>query len=306
MKVVKALPQHFDYIYEQWKRLFADDDFGSIDFYFEQVYNPENSWVLLDEQEELVSCCQLHPHQMVLHDKIIETTLIVGLFTVSHRQNQGHMKYLLNEIITRQENVEMLTLIQTYDSTMYRSFGFEPVYEQLVYSIDRSMIEVMDSMGVRLNVANKDLLQLYQFYTQYFNGYFVREEEYYVSMKQSLRAEDGRYIGVYDNDTNLRASIRMIARGNKAVIDELVYKDTISILKLLSFVLSQYPKVEVVTTLVEDLQKIIPMATLRRRVSTHVRLNQPHVFERLYKVKVRTADSAMKAFRKPLFNSDYY
>ena len=120
---------------------------------------------------------------------------------------------------------------------------------------------------MRLNIANADLLELYQYYTKYFNGYFVRNEAYYEQMKQHLRAIDGRYIGVYDAQGELRASVRMSSKSQEAMIDEIVYKDTASILKLLSFVLSQYSSLQLHMSLVEDIKKIVPEALVSKQVA---------------------------------------
>ena len=80
-------------------------------------------------------------------------------------------------------------------------------------------------------------------------------------------------------------------------------KDTASILGRLS---SQYSSLQLHMSLVEDIKKIVPEALVSKQVHLYARLNHSSLFERLYNVKVRTSDSAINAFQKPLFNSDSY
>lgn len=303
MKVMKASEAHRSIIYEHWKQYFMQDP-RNIDSYFEHFYNGEQSYVLLDEQQAIASC-QVAPHQMVLHGKTIDTSILHSFYTIEERRYQGYLEYLLNRVLMERENLELITLVHQRDFDL-NQFRFEPVFFHQVCNIKRNMIPITDSSGVRLNIANADLLELYQYYTKYFNGYFVRNEAYYEQMKQHLRAIDGRYIGVYDAQGELRASVRMSSKSQEAMIDEIVYKDTASILKLLSFVLSQYSSLQLHMSLVEDIKKIVPEALVSKQVHLYARLNHSSLFERLYNVKVRTSDSAINAFQKPLFNSDSY
>lgn len=298
VEVIKAKEMHQAIIYDNWKKLFGWEDFGSIDFYFDKIYNKENSYVLL-EGGQLVASCQVHPHKMVLHEKIIDTSMIVGAFA----NTEDSLKYLMNRVLLEREKLELLTL--TGDKNL-EWLGFEPAYYHDVYTISRAMVPIMDSGGVRLSVSNPDLLELYRYYTKYFNGYFVRDESYYEWMKQKLKAQNGHYVGIYDAQQDLRASIRLVGQNGSARIEELIYKDTLSVLKLLSFVLSQYPLVEVSVTLVEDLSKIVKESIVKRRIALYGKLNNPALFERLYHVKVKTVDSALNAFSRPLFNNEIY
>lgn len=274
-----------------------------IDYYFNG--DLDNYYVLI-EDDQLISCLEVLTQELVLHERVIDTSLIKNLFTVPEKQGQGYMKYLLNRVLMEREKLEMVTLLYCEEASDFKAFGFEPVYHQNEYTITRSMLGPLDSRGVRLNVELADLLSLYQFYTSYFNGYFVRNEAYYNRRTEELSQLGGRYIGVYNQGGDLRASLRMIEKGHIAHVDELIYKDTVSILKLIGFLLSQFQTVKVSTTLVEDLRKIIPEAKVERTASMVARLNSPQLFERLYNVKVKTSDSAFNAFGRPLFNSDFY
>lgn len=303
MKVTRASDVHKDIIRQHWHQIFTKEQVGDIDYYFDELYDAQNCIVLVENNQVLASC-QIHPYQMMCHDRIIETSLLHGFYTIEERRHEGLMKHLIHRVLMEREYLELLTLVAGDVEMDMTPFNFEPVFYQQVYTIRRSMIPIMDSTGVRLNIADSELLELYQYYTKYFNGYFIRNESYYEQMKQTLRHNDGRYVGVYDTQGDLRASIRLKVKNQEAQVDELIYKDTASILKLLSFVLSQFQTIVLHVSLAEDIQKIVPEALVIKEISLYARLNQPSLFERLYKVKVKTSDSALNAFQRPLFNSE--
>lgn len=305
MKIRLARPSDNLTLYNHWKDVFNFDDYGSIDAYFEHVYKPENCYVLLID-DEIACSLMVHPHKMVLHQKVVEVAFIVGVYTIEKYRHQGHMKTLLNYVLKDLEYNYLLTLIQAYHPDLYTQFGFENVYQQRVYQVKRSMIKPMDSVGIKISQNLADNVELYQFYTKYFNGYFVRDEEYYHRMMKLVAAENGQYVSLYNHENDLTAHLRMVVHDQDVIVDELLYKDTASLIKILSYVMSKYPRLEVHVSMVEDLEKLLGAIHLRDEVSMMVKLNDENCFERLFNVKVKRADSAMKAFSKPLFNTDFY
>lgn len=305
MKIRKAKVSDGETLYRHWKNIFKFDDFGSIDAYFEHVYNPGNCYVLLID-DQIVSSLMVHPHQMVLHQKVIEVALIVGVYTIEEYRHQGHMKTLLNYVLRDLEHNYLITLIQAYNPELYSQFGFEKVYQQRVYQVKRSMIKPMDSVGIKISQNNQDNVELYQYYTKYFNGYFVHDEAYYEKILKLVLAENGQLVSLYNSDQDLVAHLRMVVHDQDVIVDEVLYKDTASLIKILSYVMSKYPRLEVRVSMVEDLEQVLGAIYLRDEVSLMAKLNDSELFERLFNVKVKRADSALKAFAKPLFNSDFY
>ena len=303
MKIRVGHPEDKSIIHSHWKDVFEFDDFGSIDAYFEHVYKPENSYVLIIDNH-IVSSLMVHPHELVLHQKVVEVAFIVGVYTIEDYRHQGHMKTLLNYVLKDLEKNYLLTLIQAYHPALYTQFGFEEVYKQKVYQVRRSMIKPMDSTGIKVSQNPKDNLDLYNYYTKYFNGYFVRDEAYYTQMMKLLAAENGQYVSLYNED--LVAHLRFVVHNQDVIVDEILYKDTNALIKILNYVLTKYPRLQVHVTMVEQLDQLFGAKLLHEEVSLMVKLNDSQLFERLFNVSVKKADSALKAFSKPLFNSDFY
>ncbi len=292
-------------LYHQWKEVFKFDDYGSIDAYFEYVFKPKNCYVLIIDNQ-IVSSLMVHPKQMVLHQKIVDVAFIVGVYTIEEYRHQGHMKTLMNYVLKDLEYNYLLTVTQAYSPELYAQFGFEPVFQQRVYQVKRSMIKPMDSVGIRISQELKDNVQLYQYFTKFFNGYFVRDEAYYETMMKVVAAENGQYVSLYNQQQEMVAHLRMVVHDQEVIVDEVLYKDTASMIKILSYVMSKYPRLEVHVSMVENLEKLMGAIHLRNEASMLVKLNDSQLFDRLFKVKVKSADSAMKAFSKPLFNTDFY
>lgn len=288
-----------------WKEVFKFDDFGSVDAYFEHVYKPENAYVLIIDNQ-IVSSLMVHLHDLVLHEKVVEVAYIVGVYTIESYRHQGHMKTLLNYVLKDLEKNYLLTFIQAYNPNLYAQFGFENVYQQRVYQVRRSMIKPMDSVGIKISQNFEDNLELYKYYTKYFNGYFVRDPQYYDRMMKLLAAENGQYVSLYDQEQDLMAHLRFVVHNQDVIVDEILYKNTDSLIKILNYVLTKYPRLEVHVSLNEKLDQVFGAVHLRDEVSLMVKLNDSQLFERLFNVNVKKADSAMKAFSKPLFNSDFY
>lgn len=304
MKIRIALEADKEIIHQHWKEVFEFDDFGSVDAYFEHVYKNENCYIL-EENNQIVSSLMVHPRLMVLHQKVVEVAFIVGVYTLPAYRYQGMMKTLLNYVLKDLEKNYLLTLIQAYHPQLYLQYGFEEVYTQNVYQVRRSMIKPMDSAGIRISQNLSDNVDMYQYYTKFFNGYFVRDETYYEQMMKLLAAENGQYISLY-HQQQLVAHLRFVVHDQSVLVDELLYRDSGSLVKILNYVLTKYPRLEVSVTKIENLEKLVGAKLLREDVSMMVKLNDSQLFERLFKVQVKRADSALKAFSKPLFNSDFY
>lgn len=262
MLIRVAKPSDTETLYLQWKDVFKFDDYGSIDAYFEFVFKPENCYVLIIDNQ-IVSSLMVHPKQMVLHQKVIDVAFIVGVYTIEEYRHQGHMKTLMNYVLKDLEYNYVLTLTQAYSPEVYAQFGFEPVYQQRVYQVKRSMIKPMDSVGIKISQELKDNVELYQYFTKFFNGYFVRDESYYEKMMKIVAAENGQYVSLYNQQQEMVAHLRMVVHDQDVIVDEVLYKDTASMIKILSYVMSKYPRLEVHVSMVENLEKLMGAIHLR-------------------------------------------
>ena len=79
-------------IYRWWKGIFAEDDGGHSDYYFEHYYQSKQSYALVDDKDELISSCQVHTKTLMFNQKPLQVSLIVGVFTLPKYRKQGYMK----------------------------------------------------------------------------------------------------------------------------------------------------------------------------------------------------------------------
>lgn len=286
---------------QYWLHYFGNEDPSSIEYYFQYQFSKEKSYVLM-LGEELIGSLTVEPYAMSLHGKVLQTSLIVGVFVVEHHRKKGYMSYMMDTITKYLEDREILTCIQEQESGLYDRYGFEDVYIQNVWEVKRYMVEPMSSEGIRYVLDPQDCLELYDHFTRYFTGYFKRDLKYYEDLRREVHLSKKQMISYYRNQ-QLMATGLVVFDKEVGYVSELLYRDSHSMLVVLNYFLSMVPTLKVHTSKVEDLSLVIDDATAKDQVWMKVRLNDKDSFNRLYKVNILSARSAMNAFGKPVFNT---
>ncbi len=286
---------------QYWIHYFSDNDPSAIEYYFQHQFKPEKSYVLM-LGDELIGSATLEPYLMELHGKVLKTTLIVGIFVVEQHRGQGYMTFMLETLIDYLADKEILTCIQEAVVGLYDRYGFEDVYPQQIWEIKRYMIPPMGSEGIRYLLDPQDCLELYEHFTRYFTGYFKRDIKYYEDLRKEVHLTKKQMISYYSQN-QLMATGLVVFDQEVGYVSELLYRDSHSLLMVLNYFLSMVPTLKVHTSKVEDLSKIIEEASPTNANWMKVRLNDRESFNRLYKVNILSAKSAMNAFGKPLFNT---
>ncbi len=294
-------PDEVSLLKEYWLHFFSQPDPLAIDYYFQYEFRCDKTYVLILDGE-LIGSATLEPYEMELHGKVLQTSLIVGVFVVEKFQGQGYMTFMMNYLTKFLESREMVTCIQEEVEGLYNRYGFEDVFPQNVWEIKRYMIPPMSSEGIRYVLDPVDCLELYEYFTRYFTGYFKRDVRYYENLRQEVHVTKKQMISFYEHQ-QLMATGLVIFDQEIGYVTELLYRDSKSLLTVLNYFLSMVPTLKVHTSKIEDLSKIIEEATAESSNWMKVRLNDKDAFNRLYKVDIKRAQSAMTAFGKPVFNS---
>lgn len=290
-------------IYRQWKTAFRDDDGGSIDFFFDYLYRNEDS-VVLEEHQKIVTSLQSRPKVLRLFGNNIAVNYLVGVVTLPEFRRQGYMDQLMNAVLAESEHQYLMTVLQAYNPKVYEKYGFETVIETQESKIRASMLPVIDDYGVKEVRDPFALKACYDRFTQYFTGYFVRTIDDFNSLIESVDAEGGKIIGLYDED-DLVAYSFIYFNDAGARLDELCYDKASSLLRLISYGLRRTGEVTCVTSTSERLNRVIPGIESIRKPWLMARVNDTAHFDQLYHIKIISAYSAFNAFSIPLFNHDY-
>lgn len=299
----QARPEEKGIIYKLWKEAFSFDDNGSIDYYFDHYYQESES-IVLEAQGVIVASLQSRVKTLMLFGNALQVNYIVGVVTAEPYRRQGYMKKLLSAVLADSEKHYLFTVLQAYQPKVYESFGFETVIENKETLVTRSMLAKVNATGVSYNVKAEDALALYQKFTTHFTGYFLRTQEEMERLIEGVRAEGGEVLGVYQQQ-ELVAYGFALKDSHGLRLDEVCYGDSNALLKLISYGLQQNEQVTFVSSTQEKVQKIIPQSHPKKVPFMMARVNQPHLFEKLYHVRIISSYSAFNAFSIPLFNRDY-
>lgn len=114
-------------------------NFESQDEYFINAFIPENVLVN-DVNGYVVASMQTNYHPMILHNKRLSASVAFGQF---YDRSKG-IKYfdaLKEEAFEQQRYKTLVTIIPTNNPVEYERYGFEPIYNQRLYTISRSNLK---------------------------------------------------------------------------------------------------------------------------------------------------------------------
>ncbi|MBP3399721.1 MAG: GNAT family N-acetyltransferase [Erysipelotrichaceae bacterium] len=189
--VTKALPQDKAQVLALWKEAFSFDDGGYTKFFFDRYYRNHQTFVL-KEDNTVISSAIKTPHSLMLHGKMIQASMIVGVATKEDHRHQGHFHRLMNAVLDECEHQELVTLIQAYDPELYKEFGFEVVYKRKQILIKRADVPQLADTGITYRLDFKNLMKVYSQFTAKFDGVMMRDENYFRDLAHEVEAQGGK------------------------------------------------------------------------------------------------------------------
>ncbi len=302
MKLCKASATDKEILYKQWKEAFEHDDGGSIDHYFNAYYNPKECY-LLKEGNVILSSLQVHRHILVLQGKRVEAAFIVGVLTPPEFRKKGYMKHLMDEVLDILDHQCLITVLQAYIPEIYEPFGFQKIYRRKRFTVDKSMVPVLSSQGISYAVEANVLLPFYKQFTSHFDGYFLREEGYFEKRFAELKAESDKVMILKEQGV-IKGYCMFSVQQKQIDIDEILYVDAISLLKMVSTLLNGKDKVVLHVSANEDLTRIFPGSIAHLEEYMSVRINDFDLFNKLFETRASNALQAMTLGGKPLWIHD--
>lgn len=302
--ISKALPQEKKTLYGIWKQVFSGDDGGYTDYFFQSLYRSENTYVY-KEAGNIVSTLMRIPHDMMLHDRPVRCSMILGVATLANYRRQGYMHAMMNDVLDEAEHQELVTMIQAYNPSIYTQFGFEMVYYRRRTTIHRSQVPVFNNEGLTYKIEPKDLLEVYLNYSKRFNGYILRDEAYYEKYVQEVNAEGGKIVAYYDKNNQIQGYAALYQSAQGIELKECLYLTSAALLKLINLGLQLKEEVLLHTTNSEEFSRILPGLTWQDYGFTMARINDYELFNRFYHCQVSTVKEAFALSGKPLFMHEY-
>lgn len=175
---------------ELWYECFLEHDSkASIDYYFENSFDLEHTFVL-EVAGEIVTSLQLNQHYLI-KDKLIEpVSFIIGVATFNKHRKKGYMRILLEYAINyaRDNYQQNYMILQAYNWDIYRPFGFEERYYKSNNNYQIAELEKYPIVELH-EFDDVMLLEIYQEYTKNFDGYKQRDEKYFVEMMKANQVD---------------------------------------------------------------------------------------------------------------------
>lgn len=292
-------------IKKMWNQCFPQEEESYIDYYFDEVYKPDNTIILIDNGI-VQSSLQRIPHEMMFNNRVIRTSMIVGVTTLPQYQKQGNMKKLMSVVMDEIEHQELITLVQAYNPSLYESYGFKMIYNHKEATFTRNLIEKISNDGCSYDIRSEDMLQLYATFVKRFNGYYIRDVENFNQLKKEISAQRGKILGYYNEKGQLQAYATCLFTNKEVVMEEIIYLNSLALTKLINLGLQIRSVVKVHTSEVEDLRIIYPGVEVSDYGFTMARVNDYDLFNRLYQVQSKTIEEAFTSSGKPLYMNEFY
>lgn len=195
-------------IMELWKYSFNDtDDF--IDYYFDRRFSPENSVVLL-KNEQLEAALQLNPYNLAIGDIISEVRYVVGVSVQPESRGKGYMTRLIRQTLRMQyENGEDFSILMPIDTRIYTRYGYANCFMRHEYHVDLDRIAPKRTkyQTRRMGLSNLENLdrELHQLSEIYFDGmankysYVCRNRTYWKHKLSELAVDQGEIFVISDD-----------------------------------------------------------------------------------------------------------
>lgn len=297
--ITKPTSEQLNEVKNVWKQCFPEEDPRYTDFFFRQYYKEENCYIKV-VKGKIVSVLMRNPHAMMFNSRPLRISMIMGVATLPEYRKKGYMHELMKTVLDACEHTELITLIQTETPAMYEQFGFRTIYRRTEYKLDRKDVKRITNFGCAYEPAPIDMLKVYSAFIRRFNGFYARDLEYFVKYKKEIAALGGKLVAFYDGKNQIRGYAAMIPQGEALRVDELIYLDSMSLMKLVNACLYEKNTISLNVSDAEDLSKVFPNAQKKTVPSTMARLNDPALFGKMYNHRVTNVKEAFAIGSRPL------
>ncbi|NLC74218.1 MAG: GNAT family N-acetyltransferase [Clostridiales bacterium] len=297
--IIQATEAHTAGMKELWKKCFTQEDPRENEFFFKAEYKPEYGYVLIEDSKVAAGVCRM-PHALMFNGRVLRTSMIVGVATLPEYRNRGYMHQIMDTVLNACEHSELITLVQAYDPSLYAPYGFEMIYKRSEYVLTRMDVKRITNFGCAYEPTPIDMLKVYSAFIRRFNGFYARDLNDFEVLRKEIIARGGKVVAYYNGKNQIMGYATMFKQGAYLKIEECVYLDSMSLIKLLNAALQERATVILNVSQAENLSVLFPNAGVKIIGSTMARLNNPQLFSRLFRTPVHTIQDAYALSAKPL------
>lgn len=275
-----------------------------LEYYFD--HNFLNANVLLSElDEKLVSQIHVNEHVLCLHNKKMLVSYLSGICTHYDYRQRGIMRDLLDLVIDDASRNHLFTFVEAYHPKLFEKYGFELLNSRKRYVVYKEDLYKVNTLGVSNSFETNELVDVFAQFSKRFDCYYERDIDYYTNKLHELRY-CGYQLCVFRNSEGIKGYCTYIQKDNEVIVNEIIYLDALSLMKMLRYVMDHHAYVSVEVSENEILEKIFKQSVPRTHSHTLVRLNQPKLYSKLFNENIKTTKQWISSLNKPILLNEKY
>ena len=278
------------------------DGYDGMEFYFSQLFDPQNVLVN-DINSHVCASVQVNCHEVMLNDVRIAAGFVFS--PIGSRDNPEYLQQLMTEVLDEQTYKTLITILQTNDGENYQKLGFAPLYKKRYYDIMAANLKNVSSQGVMKEFTMKEVAHTYRSFTSFFNGYYIRDEEYWQTLLEHLKFRRGSIVVYRNTEGTVEGYMIYHLLQQKLVVDEIIYLTGEALVRLVCYGLQMKDTVSVSVSQDENLGRVFSKLKCTVRTDLWVRINDLKLFNSLYQCEVTSAAEGFALSQKPLFINEY-
>ncbi|MEG2171506.1 MAG: GNAT family N-acetyltransferase [Erysipelotrichaceae bacterium] len=300
-----ALTKDKEEILAVWKSAYPTKADSFLDLFFHERFD-QGKCILVEQDGRIVSTLQYHEESMAFSKRLLSIAYLHNLGTIPDYRKRGHMRKLMDATLDEVNHNYMLSIMEAYNPRIYEPFGFEVIYYQKHYNVRPQHLEKVNTVGIEINVKAEDLLELYLRYTKHFDGYLTRDEAYFEQLIECSKLSNYGLCAYLSPHNQIDGYAFYEIVHNEVVIKEIIYMESIALLKLMKQVIGNHSNMEVIVSQSEKLEKVIPLLIPKKMSYMMARINNYDLFNKLYNVEVKNVKEAYTLLNKPKFLNLFY
>ncbi len=247
LRIRKAEDSDFNLLQSNWLNTFEDEDQLSTQFYFSHLYKKENTY-LLQNNEKIIGCMQIRPFTISEHDKIKSVYFILGVIVKKAFRHNGCMNTMIRYVLDNDFKNKQV-MLQAYIPEIYHHLGFKDTYINIHYRADKvidneELKDIIFIDDVDIKEKEENLLMLYKRHCKQYDGYYVRDNNYYRNYFIPRLESLNRNLKFIKVDNELIGYIEYEINRNELIITEFIYTEKKYIVPIINFLLEKYKVVQ--------------------------------------------------------------
>jgi len=208
MKVRYAKKSEKEIAIKFWKDSFKDNE-EQIKFYFDNIYNEKNYFVL-EDNSKIVSSLHENDYTFNFNNESIKSKYIVGVSSDITMRNKGYMSKLLISMLENSKKKGIpFVFLTPINPKIYRKFDFEyfsniEYYNFLVEELANFKFPKDNYSYIEINEKNKnlyldDLIKIYNFNMKDNFCYLERDNFYFNKILKEANSDEMKTFILYKN-----------------------------------------------------------------------------------------------------------